>query len=775
MLEGVIMKKWLKISLIVFFCFLILGSFLFVIFINNIMGTNNVKFDKDKLVAVNQEIVVFDGDDVELENEVSNKNIVNIEDLSYNTINAFISIEDKSFFQHNGLNYKRIVKAMLNNLKAGSFKEGASTISQQLIKNTHLSGEKTIERKIREMLLTKKLEKQFTKKDILESYLNIIYFGENSYGIEKASQTFFNKSASELNLSESATLAGVIKSPYTYSPIYNSENCLNRRNLVLKEMLKDKKITQAQFNDAINTPLNVVERNTENKNNLYIKACLNEAQEILKLNEKELRASGIKVYSYFDNLKQNLLYDIANNENNYHINSFGNINDSLLILLDNKSKGVVAFSGKSDYDLVDFERQPGSAIKPALVYAPALENGQISPKTLLLDEEVDFKGYSPKNVGGKYYGYVSVEDCICESLNVPAVKVLNYVGIDKAKKFANKFGIEFDENDNGLAIALGGFTQGVCLKDLTNSYIPFANNGKFGKCNFVRKIVDVNGKTLYEHSPIEEQVIGDDTAYLMTDMLKTACKKGTSRKLSGLKFDVAGKTGTVAIKGTNNNTDAYSIAYTTEHTMGVWIGNYSNKKEFVMEGKNNGGTNATNMIRLCFEEIYKSNKPKDFEIPESIVEKEINLKEYEENNTIKLASENCPERYKFKALFSKRYVPKETSTLFTDLSVEDFDVELENENAVITFRPKDYLKYDICRVCNGETKTLKTVSNNNTKVTYYDTNLKESSRYDYYIKIYTIDDNVNATSETLTILTDKKQTKFDKMLNFEDSVDWLFG
>lgn len=772
---GENMKKWLKITIITGLVALILCSLFVAIFINNIMGTNNVKFDKEKLIAANQEICVFDDYNKELENNITSKNIVNVADLSNNTINAFISIEDKAFFKHKGLNYKRIAKAMINNLKAGSFKEGASTISQQLIKNTHLSSEKTITRKIKEMLLTKKLEKQFSKKDILESYLNVIYFGENSYGIEKASQTYFGKSATELNLSESATLAGVIKSPYAYSPVYNKEKCLERRNLVLSEMLKDKKITQAQYDDAVNSPLEIVAQNKENKNSLYINACLNEAQELLNLNEKELRTSGIKIYSYFDKNKQDLLYDIANNESNYHVNSYGNTNDSLLILLSNKTKGVVAYSGKSDYSLVNFSRQPGSAIKPTLVYAPALENGIISPKTLILDQEIDFDGYSPKNVGGTYKGYVSVEESLCDSLNIPAVKTLNYVGIDNAKNFAKNFGIKFDETDNGLAIALGGFTNGVNLKDLTNSYLAFANNGKYSKCNFIKKIIDKNGKTIYEHEVNEQNVIGDDTAYLMTDMLKKACKKGTSRKLANLNFDVAGKTGTVAIKGTNNNTDAYSIAYTTEHTMGVWIGNYTNKPEFVLEGKNNGGTYATNMIKLCFEDIYKTNKPKNFEKPNSVAEKEIDLMEYENNHVIKLASANCPDRYKFKALFSKRYLPTVKSELFENLVVENFDVKLDQENAVITFNAKDYFKYEICRVNNGITKTLKTISNKNDKITYYDVNLKPSSKYAYYIKISTIDDNTNATSETLTILTNKQETKFDKMLKKDDGLSWLFG
>lgn len=770
------MKKAVKIGIIITLILFILGSLFFIIFINDIMGISSVKFDKEKLIAVNQEIVVYNDDNVELKNTISNKSIVKIEDVPNHVVNAFISIEDKDFFKHNGLNYKRIAKAMFNNLKSFSFKEGASTISQQLIKNTHLTNEKTIKRKVKEMLLTKKLEKEFSKKDILETYLNVIYFGENSYGIERAALTYFGKETKDLTLWEGATLAGIIKSPYTYSPVYNPENCLKRRNLVLSEMLRDKKISQAQYDEAVNMPLEIVDRKQEQGvNNLYVKACINEAEQILNLSEKDIMLSGIKIYSYLDDEVQKQLYDIANNENNYHTNSYGNTNDSLLIMIDNETYAVLGYAGKSDYDLTNFVRQPGSTIKPILVYAPALEKGLVSPDTLILDEEINYGGYSPKNVGGKYYGYVSVEESICDSLNVPAVKTLDYVGIENAKQFAKKAGIKFDENDNGLALALGGFTNGVTLKELTNSFLPFVNDGNFSKANFVRKIVDINGKTLYEHKPKEEKIMGEDTAYLMTNMLKEACKTGTSMKLKNLDFDVAGKTGTVAITGTNNNTDAYSVAYTTKHTMGVWIGNYSNATKYVLEGKNNGGTYATNMIKMCFEELYANNKPENFKQPNSVKEVEIDLKEYENNHVIKLASSNCPDRYKIKTLVSKRFEPKETSELFANLSVENFDVKIENGKVLVCFDAEDYLKYEIMRVENGKTKSLKKYSNKKGKIEYYDFNIKENSTYNYYIKISTINESASSVSETLTIITDKNEQNFDKLLNYNDNVSWLFN
>lgn len=771
------MKKALKITLIVLLTLLILGSLFLIIFINNIMGISSVKFDKEKLISTHYETVVFDANNNEIENTVEPKKVVSIDEMPENLINAFVSIEDKQFFSHNGLNYKRIAKAMFNNLKNFSFVEGASTISQQLIKNTHLSNEKTIKRKIKEMLLTKKLEKEFTKKDILETYLNIIYFGENSYGVERASNTYFNKSVRDLSLAQCATLAGIIKSPLKYSPVYNYENCLTRRNLVLKEMLKDEKITTSQYENAISEPLEIVSQDKDNLgiNNLYVNASLLEAQELLGFSENELRLSNYKIYTYYDSDKQTALYNAANNDDNYHINSYGNVSDSLMILIDNNSLGVNAFYGKSKYNLTNFVRQPGSTIKPILVYAPALESGLINPSTKLLDEETSFNGYTPNNVGGVFHGNVTVSESIAKSLNIPAVKTLEYVGIDKAKNFAKHAGIEFDKEDNGLAIALGGFTTGVTLKDLTNSFIPFVNSGYYAKANFIRKITDNLGRTIYEHKPNKEQIMGDDTAYLMTKMLSDACDNGTSMRLRTLPFQVAGKTGTVAIKGTNNNTDAYSVAYTREHTMGVWMGNYANDKEHILEGKNNGGTFATSVIKQCFSEIYKDNKPSNFIMPDSVKEIEIDGKLYEDENIIKLASKNCPERYRLKILVSKRFEPKEVSDLFDNLSIKNFDVKVNKLTAIVSFEAKDYLKYELYKVSGNTTKVIANYSNKEGMQEFIDKNLDYGTKYGYYLKVSTINESTQTFSNTITILTDSFESSFDKIINNDlDANTWLF-
>lgn len=771
------MKKAIKTTFLILLIIIVSVLVLTIVFINNIMGISDAKFDKEKLILSSREAVVFDFNNNEIKNTVETKKIVSLDQMPQNLIDAFISIEDKDFFKHTGLNYKRIVKAMFNNLKQFSFVEGASTISQQLIKNTHLSQEKTIKRKLKEMLLTKKLEKEFSKKDILETYLNIIYFGENSYGVERASNTYFNKSVGDLTLSECATLAGIIRSPVKYSPIYNFENCLNRRNLVLKEMLKDKKISTGQYEEAINETLSVTlpEQNNLSINNLYVNATYSEAQKLLGISENELRCGNYKIYTYYEPDKQTAVFNVANNPENYHKNSFGNVSDSLMILIDNKTKGVNAFYGKSSYNLIDFVRQPGSAIKPILVYAPALDLGLINPSTKLSDTQTNFNGYTPNNVGNVFHGDVSVSESIAKSLNIPAVKTLQYVGIEKAKNFAKSAGVNFDARDEGLAIALGGFTTGISLKDLTNTFVPFANSGCYAKANFIRKISDNFGRTIYEHKPQNTQIMGSDTAYLMTKMLSDACVNGTSMRLKNLPFQVAGKTGTVARKGTNQNTDAYSIAYTTNHTMGVWFGNYSLDDKYVLESKNNGGTFATSAIKQCFSEIYKNNPPNNFEVPNNVEEVEIDAKLYNEENIIKLASPNCPPRYTQKILVSTRFKPKDVSDLFDNISVNNFDVKVNGTKATICFEAKDYLKYEIFRVVNNNAKLVANYSNKSGNVEFIDKNLNFNTKYGYYIKVSTINDLNKTQSETINILTTKLSDSIDKIATEQSNLsEWLF-
>lgn len=645
-------KKIIKISILTLIYFLIsifaFFSYLFIVSyydckkINVSAETNNNVYN---IRYINDEFL-------------HDKQLINIDDLNANTINAFVSIEDKDFFKHNGYNFKRILKASYNNLKSFSFKEGASTITQQLIKNKYLTSEKSISRKIKEIILSKKLEKTSTKKSILENYLNTIYFGHGCYGIQNASKFYFNKDASELSLSESCVLASIIKAPAYYSPINNYEKSQERKILVLSEMLKDKKINKSEYLEACQIQHKYDDKKniTYNSNNDYnlIEFIYSEAENILGISKEEIIKNNYKITTTLNNLYQKNLKTALFNNKNIIANEHGYKPDGLGIIINNENNNILAYYSNSEYNIYSSKRQPGSAIKPILVYAPAFEYGIVSPDTKILDEKIQIGNYSPQNLGGVNYGYVSVKDCVAKSLNIPAIKVMEKTGIERSKNFAKKLGIEFDKSDNNFAIALGGFTNGIMLKDLTNAYTAFANNGRYKKCSIINEISNDDGIVLYKNNKQKENVMSDASAYLTTSTLKYAVEKGTSKKLNNLDYDIAGKTGTVCVKNSNLNTDCFSIAYTSEITAGIWLGNYSYEKNKMLNGTNNGGTYATNILKDIFENIYTNKKPEDFKVPNSIINEHIDAYEYEyKNNIFKTNSSNY-----ISMEFNKNYSPK---------------------------------------------------------------------------------------------------------------------
>lgn len=676
------MKKFIKyffISLTILILILLVSLSFYI----GSIYTNALKIDIDeaKLSAPFTTIEIYDDDNKPIrEDNTINENFVEGYELSEDTKNAFISIEDKDFYTHHGVNYKRMVKAMINNIKAGKFKEGASTITQQLIKNSHLTSAKTFERKITEIALSQKLEKQYSKDEILSQYLNIIYFGNNCYGIEDASQFYFSKPAKELTISESAMLAGLIKSPSKYSPIKNPENALTRRNIVITEMEKDGKISMEEAIKAKNQSLNLkIDTHSKNKLNSYSQAAIDEAEEILQIPAQQIALQGYKIYTYQNEKLQNDLQN-AFESTDHNCNHAG-------IVIDNKSHSIVAYTGKGDYKILDCKRQPGSCIKPILVYGPALNEDVIYPCTQLLDEKTEIADFKPKNIGNVYHGYVSARESLSKSINIPAVKILSYVGIDKAKQYAEDMGLSFVEADEGYCLALGGMTYGVNIKQLAGAYSTFANLGKFSQPQFISFISDKNGKIVYVHKAEEKQVLREDSSYLLTDMLKTCGQSGTGKKLSELEIEIATKTGTVGKSGTKQNLDAWNVSYTPNLTCAVWLGNLDNTPIDYT-----GGNQPTEIAK----NFFKTNKTTEkFEKPDSIVEKNIDTIELEENHRIVLANEYMPERYTQQELFSSFNLPNSYSDKFAKAQIPSYTSKVVNNNAIITFTANEYLTYQV--------------------------------------------------------------------------------
>jgi len=693
-MKNFVKKTFITLSMLLGFIFLIFSTY----FLISLAKYSSLALNSELLTTASLNIEIFDDNHRPIEEDNSfNGKYIKLQELPSYVKECFISIEDKDFYKHNGINKKRIIKATINNLKNLSYKEGASTISQQLIKNTHLSGEKTISRKLKEISLTKKLEKRFSKDEILEFYLNVIYFGNNTYGINEASNYYFSKDASLLSLPESAMLAGMIKSPKKYSPITNPESSKSRRNLVLSEMAKDGKIS---FSDEIKfkqEDLNLkINCSKVDKLNTYSEQAIDEATSLLKMPAKQIAIGEYKIYTYQNSELQNNL-----------INSISQVsfdeNDFAGMAIDSKTGGIQAYYGNSVYKILEYKRQPGSLIKPILVYAPAINENIISPSTLILDEKINIGDFSPKNVDGKYNGYISCRESLAKSINIPTVKILSYVGIEKAKNYAVNAGIEFEKTDDSYALALGGMTYGTTLKQITNAYMPLANSGKFTTAKFIHFITDKNGKIVYKNDPVYKQVFRDDTSFLVTDMLKDATNIGTAKKLGSLKKTLASKTGTVGIKGKKENLDAWNITYTPDLIVGIWTGNLDNKPISI-----SGGNQPT----IASKNFFSNLDVNDFEMPSSVEKKEIDLIELDENHKIMLANSATPERYKKEELFSRFNSPIEQSSNFILPPKINAEIISYSNKKILELKTKEYCQY---KIYDNENNLLKEIKNNKNK------------------------------------------------------------
>ena len=735
------MKKAKKISLIVVASVLALLFIVASVFASIFFSISRSEtFDQNKLINANMKIEVY-GDDGNLLSDKSlfNSQYISLSKIPKETVDAFISIEDKTFYSHNGINPKRIVKAILNNISKGKASQGASTISQQLIKNTHLSSEKTYSRKIKEISLALEMEKELSKDEILENYLNVIYYGNNIYGIENASQFYFSKSASELTLEEGATLAALIKSPGLFDPIQQKERCLKRRNLVLSEMEKDGKISQEVAQKARETDLVLkINETFDRGQNTYSQGAIMEAEEILKMPAKQIAIGKYKTHTFFSKEKQDALKAAIDAE------ELGF--DQAGISINNLTHGIEAFYGKSAYNVLKTKRQPGSTIKPLLVYAPALNENIVSPATKILDEEININGYKPQNFEKTFRGHLSTREALSLSSNIPAVKILSYVGIPKAKRYATRLGIKFDENDNGYALALGGMTYGTNIKTLAAAYTTFANNGKFYGAKFIKKIEDENGKTIYEAKFVPDEVFREDSNYLMVSMMETSATKGTSKRLASLPFQIAGKSGTVGVGATNS--DAFSVALTTKDTVATWVGDLTGNNI----GYLTGGKAPTDMIKNYFKAIYKTETPKDFRVPSSITEVEIDALEYENNNIVQTANDFTPSRYKLTEVFSRFNLPKEKSTNFLKVEPATLNGKIVNGNYVFEFDAQSHITYELYRIENDENKLVKTFGGQNGKVTYTLPQSNKEFKFFLITKIKNFSTNEEVSSDNSNIV-----------------------
>src|SRR5699024_11062998 len=537
-----------------------------------------------------------DGNQVDTLFHEENRINVSIDEVPDVMKAAIISIEDKRFYDHHGIDWRRLFGAALSNIKNGWGSEGGSTITQQVIKRTILTPEKTLKRKVQEAWLALKLERNYSKDEILELYLNNVYFGHGAYGIKTASVTYFDKEdLSELTISQAALLAGLPNSPSAMDPFKHPERAEERRNVVLSSMVDNGFITKEQEAKAKNEQVAEIvleeEKKQENDNpyNAYVDAVYDQlVNEENIVSEEEFFQGGLEIYTHLDSEAQEAAYDLLHSENiPYPDDDF----EAGLSLVDTETGAIKAIGGGRNFKAIRYsnygthiKHQPGSTIKPILDYGPAIEHLKWSTSHILTDEPYEYSDGTPINEwDGKYWGDVTIRRALEWSRNIPALKAFQEVGADKAQAFASGLGIEIDPIYESASV--GGF-DGVSPLQMAAAYAAFGNGGTYNEPSAVKKVVFPDGKE-WEPETESHVAMQDYTAYMITDMLKTVMVSGTGTQANIAGIPVAGKTGSTNIPAEerikygigDGLRDSWFSGYTTEYSLAVWTGYPSLKNE----------------------------------------------------------------------------------------------------------------------------------------------------------------------------------------------------
>lgn len=541
-----------------------------------------------------------------------NRMPVKINQVPKNLQNAFVAVEDNRFYEHIGIDPRGIARALYANIRGREVSEGGSTITQQLAKNAYLTQDRTIARKVQEIFLALQLERQYTKQEILEMYLNQIYFGQGAYGVQAAAQTYFGKDVSDLTLNECAMLAGIPKSPNYYSPSNNMQAATERKATVLDQMVKYGYITSNEARKAKQEKLEIVKpvKKADTTEASYFIDYVTQTL-IDKYGADAVYKEGLKIYTTIDMDMQRAAEAALKQLPTYTKDGNGIVQpQGALVAIDPHNgyvKAMVGGRGTDQFNRATMAvRQPGSAFKP-FVFAAALEN-KFTPNTVINDSPIDINGWKPQNYERTFSGKVSLREVARRSLNVPTVKIAQKLGIDKPIYYAQEMGIstfvlEGPQNDRNLSTALGGLTKGVTPLEMVSAYGTFVNKGVHVDPVVIVKVLDRNGKVLEQASPKQRSVISEASASELTSMLQDVVEHGTGTA-ARLDRPAAGKTGT-----TSDYHDAWFIGYTPDLVAGVWMGNDNNTP---MHGVT-GGTIPAKIWKAFMQKAVASMPAKNFD------------------------------------------------------------------------------------------------------------------------------------------------------------------
>lgn len=515
---------------------------------------------------------------------------VSLNNISEYSKDAVISIEDKNFYKHKGFDYLRIVKALISNLKNKNIVQGASTISQQYIKNMYLSFDKTWKRKIEEAFLTLELEMHYDKDEILEGYVNTINYGQGNFGIENASQYYFNKKAKDLNLEEAIMLAGIPKNPNNYNPVSNINKCIKRANVVAKTMLDNNYITEKQYKDLNFSNVNIVGKKSNNNLQMlmyYQDAVIDELKTLKNIPSSLIESGGLKIYTTLNleaqkSLEESILNNMSDS-NNLQVAS---------IVINPKNGGVEALTGGLDYSKSQFnravssKRQVGSTMKPILYYS-ALENNFTSATTFLSAPTTfnlaNNQSYAPSNFNDKYANKdITMAAAISYSDNIYAVKTHLFLGEDNLVKTAKKMGITTKLTANA-SLPLG--TSEISMYDFANAYTTLASGGYKRKLHFIKKVEDLDGNTLYEFKDKKDLVLNENYVFILNELLTSTYNSAFIDYNNPTVMSLSSKLNQkYAIKTGSTGTDCWIVGYNKKNLMLVWNGYDDNREVEVKDG-----------------------------------------------------------------------------------------------------------------------------------------------------------------------------------------------
>lgn len=584
---------------------------------------------------------------------------IDINKVPQNLQNAFIAAEDNRFYEHIGIDPIGIFRAIFANLTNRGIAQGGSTITQQLAKNAFLSQEQTLKRKIQEAMLALEIEHKYSKKEILEMYMNQIYFGQGAYGIQTAAKTYFNKDVNELTLTQCAMLAGLPKSPNYYSPFNNLNEAKKRKNVVLDQMVKYGYVSAAEAEDAKNQDLGLSKSHQSKEADEYASFIDYVSQQVAKkYGDDALYKEGLKIYTTMDVDKQHAAVRAMRNlPNNYTDENGLTQPQAAIVSIDPKTGHILAMVGGRGQDSFNRAsmavRQPGSAFKP-FVYLTALQH-DMTPDTTMNDQPVTYGSWSPKNAGGSYSGTMTLSDALAHSVNTIAVQLADQVGTKNIIANAKKMGITtLDAKDDNLAMALGGLTKGVTPLEMASAYGTFANKGVHVKPTAIVKILDRNGNVLEDASTLEKEetktrVMSEREAYEMTTMLEGVIDHGTGTA-AAIGRPAAGKTGT-----TDDNKDAWFVGYTPDIVTAVWIGDDTGSHSL---GEIYGGTIPAEIWKDYMSSATSDESGGDFSAPSGMERRKETTSSSASSNSVRSDDREEPKK---KSATTEKTTTKEKS------------------------------------------------------------------------------------------------------------------